>query len=524
MKTKVLSLTSATVLFASLAHADDMKKFTITQPDAFIAPMAIVNETIESKDLRSARLAAIESVNGSIASVASAFGVKVNAQLKTLGAISFAEMSEAQANDLRQLGYVVESAEQEYYLVDQVHEPFEGVIVEKDFDYSIQALPYGITTVRADETWADADGSGVRLCVIDTGMDLDHPDLASNYTTGIRTIGSGGPGDQNGHGTHVAGTAAGNLNGNDITGVAPNADIYVSAVFEGRSTTTQAILEGLDWCVQQNAQVANMSYGGGSSTSSTESAYNAAYNSGLVMVAATGNSGTSSLSYPARYSSTIAVGGTDSSDRLYSGSQRGPEIDITAPAVGVVSARNGGGTVALTGTSMATPHVAGAAAVLLSADPSLSIEEVRSTLRNSSVDLGASGFDTSFGAGRLDVRAAYDSLGGGGGNPDPNPGDQLVVTNISGSVQGDVALYTFSVPSGQSSVSFQLTGNNGDADLYVGYNSPPTYGSTGNYVCREVSTGSNEFCSISNPSSGTYYIAVRVWQAFSGVTLIAEYD
>ena len=527
MKTKILSLTSATVLLASLAHASDTKQYTITQPDVFVAPMTTMSNTLEGQQAKAARQSAIASINDSIALATGAYGVEISNQLQTLGAISFAEMSEAQANDLRQLGYTVEE-QNTYYLLGQVHEPFEGIVIDQDFDSSIQALPYGITRVRADETWGDADGSGVRLCVIDTGMDLDHPDLASNYVRGTRTIGTGGPGDQQGHGTHVAGTAAGNLNGNDLTGVAPNADIYVSAVFQGSSTTSQAILSGLDWCVQQNAQVANMSYGGGSSNSSTEAAYRAAYNSGLVMVAATGNSGANSLSYPARYNTTIAVGATDSSDRLANFSQRGPQIDVTAPGVGVISARNGGGTVTFSGTSMATPHVAGAAAVILSADPSLSIEEVRSTLRNTAVDLGASGFDNSFGAGRIDVRAAYESVSGGGNpdpDPDPDPGEpRLVVNNISGSTRSEVQIFTFDVPSGQSSVSFELSGNNGDADLYVGFNSEPTYGSGGNYVCREVSNGSNEFCSLSSPNAGTYYIAVRTWNAFSGVTLVAEYD
>lgn len=522
MKMSLLSFTSAAALLSSLAYADDIKKYSITQPDSYIAPMSSVS-ALNSQSLRKARIEAIRSANNVIADTASVFGIHVKSQLKRLGAISFAEMSPAQAENLRELGFTVEP-ENKYYLQGSVDEPFEGIFVESDV-VSIQAVPYGISKVRADLAWSQADGDGVKLCIIDTGMDLDHEDLASNYVSGVRTIGSGGPGDQQGHGTHVAGTAAGNLNGNDITGVAPNADIYVAAVFEGRETTTAAILAGLDWCVDQNAQVANMSYGGSSSAASTEAAYQAAYDAGLVMVAATGNSGTNTISFPARYDTTIAVGGTDINDNLYVGSQRGPEIDITAPGVSVESARNGGGTTTLTGTSMATPHVAGAAAVLLSADPSLSIEEVRSILRSTSVDLGSSGFDTSFGEGRLDVKSALDLVLGGSTPPPPTPVEpQLVVTNISGTARSDVEIFAFTVPSGQSSVTFEISGSNGDADLYVGYNTEPTFGDTGNYVCREISAGSNESCSLRNPSAGTYYIAVRTWDPFTGVTLTALYE
>ncbi|MEM9102671.1 MAG: PKD domain-containing protein [Pseudomonadota bacterium] len=98
----------------------------------------------------------------------------------------------------------------------------------------------------------------------------------------------------------------------------------------------------------------------------------------------------------------------------------------------------------------------------------------------------------------------------------------LVVTNISGQNQGDVAVYEYQIPDGYSALDISLSGSNGDADLYARLDGMPTYGSTGIYDCREVSTGSNESCTINNPEGGTYYIVVRTWEAFSGVTLSAE--
>ena len=264
-----------------------------------------------------------------------------------------------------------------------------------------------------------------------------------------------------------------------------------------------------------------MSYGGSGSSSASQRAYQAAYQSGMVMVAATGNSGARTpIGYPAAYDTTIAVGATDSNDRIANFSQRGRQIDVVAPGVNVVSARVGGGTRSLSGTSMATPHVAGAAAAILSENPRLSIEQVRSILRETADDLGASGFDTTYGAGRINVRRAIASLGGGGGPVNRPP----------------VAAFTFST----SGLQVDFDENASDPDGFIasyrwnfgdGYGSTSaspshTYSSAGTYtVTLEVtdddgaSRSTSQRVTVESGSSADIEIAVR-----SGGFWIWTYD
>ena len=103
-------------------------------------------------------------------------------------------------------------------------------------------------------------------------------------------------------------------------------------------------------------------------------------------------------------------------------------------------------------------------------------------------------------------------------------GPPLFEENLSGSSRGDTQTFQLVVPAGADSVTFTLTGNNGDADLYVGFNSAPSFGRNGRYVCREISNGSNESCTLNNPRAGTYFVTVRTWNPFSGATLVGEID
>lgn len=409
MKNLLIS-TAATLSLAStgFAYSESTRTYMISSPVEVQASIAAQAGVSKLTALRQA----ISSVQTQILFDASQMGISIDSQLQHLNAISFAKMSRAEAAQMRALGY-------------GVYENGIYRIVESDSSVAAETIPYGIEKVRATEAWSSATGAGVKVCVIDTGLDTDHPDLASNFVEGISTVGAGSsnPDDVQGHGTHVAGTIAAANNGSGVVGVAPDASLYIAAVFGRRGTaTSQDILEGLDWCVGKGADVISMSYGGGASSNAEQQAYQNAHDAGIVMVAATGNSGARApISFPARYDVTIAVGATDQNDQIASFSQRGAELDVVAPGVGTVSTRNGGGTTTLSGTSMATPHVSGAAAALLSANPSLSNEDVRRILRESAVDLGSPGRDNTYGHGRIDVVAALELAGGGGGGGNQPP-------------------------------------------------------------------------------------------------------
>lgn len=238
-----------------------------------------------------------------------------------------------------------------------------------------QETPWGIARVKAPEAWSASQGAGVKVCVIDTGIDLDHPDLQANIAGGYNAVNpSKSADDDNGHGSHVAGTIAGLNNSIGVVGVAPQAQLLaVKVLSRNGSGWLSDIIEGLDWCAANGGKVANMSLGSSSDNQSFHDAVTATYNAGVTVVAAAGNSGpcTNCVSYPARYPEVIAVAASDSSDQAAGFSSQGPEVDLIAPGKDVKSTYKGGVYATMSGTSMATPHVSGAAAMKLAQNPTL---------------------------------------------------------------------------------------------------------------------------------------------------------
>jgi subtilisin family serine protease len=239
---------------------------------------------------------------------------------------------------------------------------------------SSQVTTWGISKIQAPAAWNIATGNGAGVCVADTGIDKSHEDLA--YVAGMNFTG-GGPfsnpqnssyGDGNGHGTHVAGTIAALDNSVGVIGVAPDAHLYVAKVLDDNgSGWISQIVNGLRWCADQpGVHVINMSFGGGDSTTLSDAIKYAA-NAGVVLIAASGNSGASQPGFPARYDEVIAVGAANDSDQIASFSNRGEEVN--APGVGVLSTVPGG-YATYSGTSMASPHAAGVAALIISAGES----------------------------------------------------------------------------------------------------------------------------------------------------------
>ncbi|WP_343230392.1 S8 family peptidase [Salinilacihabitans rarus] len=268
-----------------------------------------------------------------------------------------------------------------------------------------QSTPYGIETVRADVAHDGGyTGDGADVAVIDTGIDEDHPDLEANLGAGADFTGTGSWDDDNGHGTHCAGTVAAVDNNEGVVGVAPEATLHAAKVLDSQgSGYYDDIAAGIEWTADQGYDVGSMSLGG-SASSVVEDAVQYADSEGVLLVAAAGNDGPCSdcVSHPAAYPEVVAVSATDENDDLASFSSTGPEIEIAAPGAGVYSTYNDGGYNTLDGTSMACPHVAGGGAVLIANGASAS--DARQQLRDGADDICRCEADQGY--GRLNVAAS----------------------------------------------------------------------------------------------------------------------
>ncbi|MHB8869584.1 MAG: S8 family peptidase [Thermoleophilia bacterium] len=267
-----------------------------------------------------------------------------------------------------------------------------------------QVEPWGVTRVGAPNAWAADDrGDGVNVAVIDTGIDLDHPDLAANIEGGYMAIAATGRyrknrsyDDDNGHGTHVAGIVAAADNDQGVVGVAPSADLYaVKALDQNGSGWTSDIVDAVYWAIgthtdtdpANDIQVINMSLGSDYPSASFAQAVKDAYNDDILVVAAAGNDG-AAVDYPGAYTDVLAVAATDISDAVPWWSSRGPEVELAAPGVNVYSTYKGGGYSYLSGTSMAAPHVSGSAALVWGTYPGWSAADVRAALKDNADSLG----------------------------------------------------------------------------------------------------------------------------------------
>jgi len=272
----------------------------------------------------------------------------------------------------------------------------------------VQKLPWGVDRIDAD--LATNKGAGVTVCIVDTGIDRSHPDLQANIAGGKNFVAKGTLvdsskwSDDNGHGTHVAGTIAAIDNTIGVVGVAPQASLLVAKVLNRQgSGYLSDVIAGIDYCVQSGAKVVSMSLGSNSDVQAFHNAVDVAYANGVLLVAAAGNDYGGAVSYPAAYSSVVAVSATDSNDNLASFSNVGSKVELAAPGVNVLSTWMGGGYNTISGTSMATPHVSGVAALAIQANPLLSNVEIRALLQSTADDLGVAGKDNLFGYGLVDA-------------------------------------------------------------------------------------------------------------------------
>ena len=318
---------------------------------------------------------------------------------------------------------------------------------------SHDTLDWGVDEINAERVWGGTEnshtgvygnpaGDGVKVLIIDSGIDTDHPDLQDNYVQGYDFLNdNNNPEDTNGHGTHCAGIVAAIDNYEGIIGVAPEVNLYIAS-YGGDEEVEDldgmlAYIEAIQWGIDHNVDIISMSngisalslnfiecqYGLTKNKLKTdfETKINAAYNAGIIIFAAAGNadediSEPEDHRYPACYSNVVTVGALNNQRERAHFSNYGSPIDIMAPGVNIYSTCTGmkdpdqDGYQSLTGTSMACPMVAGVAALLLSAFPSLkdNPNAIKTALYQTAVDLNTTGWDQYTGWGMVDAVAAVD--------------------------------------------------------------------------------------------------------------------
>ena len=398
-----------------------------------------------------------------------------------------------------------------------------------------QTTPYGYTMVQANQ-FAQSDTTARKVCIIDTGYNLGHPDLpgTNDGVTGQANNSAVGNwyNDGNGHGTHVAGTIAAYDNNEGVVGVYPGVDMHIVKIFNdnGQWTYASDLIDAITQCQDAGSNVVNMSLGGGSSSTTERNAMQSFTDAGMLLVAAAGNDGNSAKSYPASYDAVMSVAAVDSNENRASYSQYNDQVEIAAPGSAVQSTYPTNTYASLSGTSMATPHVAGGAALVWSYFPQCSNNQIRSALNATAKDKGSAGRDNFYGYGLMQLADAYNYLntngcagGGTGGGGGSEPGVEPVsgqLTGLSGS-RGSWDRYTWTIPEGVTQMTISTAGGSGDADLYVKFGSQPQ---TNSYDCRPYQNGNNEVCTFDAPAAGTWHIGIRAYSTYSGVTLSYSYE
>jgi subtilisin family serine protease len=299
------------------------------------------------------------------------------------------------------------------------------------------SLQWGLDTVNAYEAWDITRGThDVIVGVLDTGIDWNHPDLAGNIWTGddgyhgynfidgnhipmddnINSFDESGsfvPNTYTYHGTHVAGVLAATIN-NDlgIAGISQARMMAVKVMNDSGEGTDATVASGIRWAVDHGADIVTMSLGVEGASTALENAIEYASSHGVVMVAASGNSGSSFVSYPAAYASVIAVGAVNNANERAAFSNFGNNLDVMAPGVQIYSTQGSSGYQYLSGTSTATPFVAGVAALMLSVNPALTPTDIGNVINATATDISRTSYDTMTGWGIVDAFRAVEQIAG----------------------------------------------------------------------------------------------------------------
>ncbi|MEH7382899.1 S8 family peptidase [Bacillus sp. JJ1533] len=292
----------------------------------------------------------------------------------------------------------VEFAEPNYILMQNQQHPND--LLYNDFQWNLRMID-------SENGWGITQGSDqVKIAIVDTGVDLDHPDLVNRIAGGYNVLKDNNvPDDDNGHGTHVAGIIASQTNNHEgtagITWFNPIMPVKVMGS-DGYGSTFD-IARGIIWATDHGADVINLSLGNYQGSKLLKQAVDYAYRHDVVMVAASGNDNSSQPSYPSAYPQVLSVAAVDLNGDKADFSNYGDYIDVAAPGVTIPSTYIDEQYAALSGTSMAAPHVAALAALMRSINPNLSNKEIMDMIKATSLDLGKAGKDIYFGEGLIDI-------------------------------------------------------------------------------------------------------------------------
>jgi len=408
----------------------------------------------------------------------------------------------------------------------------EALLTPDDPQFGDQYAPQQVRTDRAwDTTLGDAS---VTVAVVDTGVQYDHPDLAGNFGSDVgRDFVDGdqdpapdAPSDEF-HGTHVSGCAAAVVdNGTGVAGQGNSTLLAGRGLDENGSGSTSDIADAVEWAANQGADVINLSLGGGGYSDTMKNAVSFATDEGSLVVAAAGNDGTRGVSYPAAYSECVAVSAVDSDEQLASFSQYGDDVELCAPGVDVLSTTTEarGSYERLSGTSMATPIVAGVAGLAL-AQWNLTNAELRSHLKSTAEDIGLPADEQGSGQANAAAAVTTDPSDGGDGGGGGDSTSARVSDSLSGYWDEDCWTYGWEFSS-TSQVVVELDGPaDADFDLYAndGTGDCPT---TSDYDYRSWSTDSQESITIDGPDTATdLHVLVDSYSGSGDYTLtITEYS
>ncbi len=442
----------------------------------------------------------------SVATIASQMGNKYGASVERT--YQHAIKGAAVTMDLKQAQAMAQDPSVAYVEQDQ---RISVVATQTNATWGIDRIDQ--TNLPLSKTYTYPSSTGVHAYVIDTGLRSTHTEFTGRVGNGFDAIKDGnGTNDCQGHGTHVAGTVGGKT-----WGVAKEVTLHAVRVLgcDG-SGTNSGVIAGMDWVVANHVKpaVANMSLGGGASQA-TDDAIARMTNAGVVTVVAAGNDSANACNYsPARAASAITVGSTTNTDARSSFSNYGTCVDVYGPGSNITSASRTSdtGSTSLSGTSMASPHVAGIAALYLSKNPSATVSQVTSAILTNALNGKITGISSG-----VNKFVNIEFLNGGV-IVDP------AITLTSGTPVS-VALaksasktYKIVVPTGKTSVTFKMSGGTGDGDLYAKVGSAPT---TTSYTKKSDGSTNAETITFSAPAAGTYYLLVNAYTAVSGASLVA---
>jgi len=383
-----------------------------TPPSKYDATaMARIMEQVQNGDIRPDEVVVRLEPNTDLASVEKCAGITASSNHNQAKVAEFAQIIHLTSNSLIDVLQTIQKcpgvlyAEPNYVVHSTDTTPDDTYFLNRQ---------YGLLNIQAPKGWDYSTGSSsVTVAILDSGVELTHPDLAGKIVAGYDFVNKDSlPQDDFGHGTHVAGIAAAVTNNNyGIAGVSWEALIMPLKVLDssGNGYTSDSAL-AIMWAADHGAKVINMSFGSSSPSSILLDAINYAYSKGVIMVAASGNDGINGVLYPAKYNHVIAVGATDSSNSRGNFSNYGPDLDLVAPGVSIYSTMMSNSFGYKSGTSMATPFVAGLAALLIGLSSDFSPDEIEQAMVNSALDLGSTGKDDFYGNGLIQVEGAISQL------------------------------------------------------------------------------------------------------------------